>query len=106
VSGPAASVPLWERAVAAQDRLRYHEPPPFYYSVRESLGAALLAADRPVDAARVFHEELLQHPHSARALFGLWHARRTTATAEAERIHREFLDAWAGSDVTLSLKDF
>ena len=106
VSGPAASVPLWERAVAAQDRLRYHEPPPFYYSVRESLGAALLAADRPVDAARVFQEELLQHPHSARALFGLWHARRTTATAEAERIHREFLDAWAGSDVTLSLKDF
>jgi hypothetical protein len=93
--------------VAAQDRLKYHEPPPFYYPVRESLGAAWLAAGRPADAARVFREELIDHPRSGRALFGLWQALLTTAAeGEAERVHREFLAAWTGSDITLSLKDF
>ena len=39
---PAAAVDKWRRTVDLQDRLRYFEPPPWYYPVRESLGAALL----------------------------------------------------------------
>ena len=34
----------WQKAVEIQDTLRYDEPPDWYYPVRESLGAALLAA--------------------------------------------------------------
>ena len=69
-----ATAAAWERAVAAQDRLNYHEPPPFYYPTRESLGAALVAAGRPADAERVFREDLLRNPASGRSLFGLWQA--------------------------------
>jgi hypothetical protein len=106
-SDSAAAITHWERAVTAQDRLEYHEPPPFYYPLRESLGAALLAAGRPADAERVFREELRQHPGSGRARFGLWHALRARrADAEAEQAHRAFLDAWAGSDVELSLASY
>jgi tetratricopeptide (TPR) repeat protein len=106
-SDVTGAVDHWERAVAAQDRLEYHEPPPFYYPVRESLGAALLAAGRPADAERVFREELRQHPGSGRALFGLWHALRARgAGAEAEQAHRAFLAAWAASDVELSLANY
>jgi tetratricopeptide (TPR) repeat protein len=42
----------WRKAVAMQDALRYDEPPDWYYPVRESLGAALLAAGKPADAAQ------------------------------------------------------
>ena len=39
---PALTVQIWEKAVKAQDNLAYDEPPPWYYPIRESLGAALL----------------------------------------------------------------
>jgi tetratricopeptide (TPR) repeat protein len=104
---PAASVAAWERAVAAQDRLEYHEPPPFYYPMRESLGAALLAAGRPADAEQVFRKELAQHPNSGRALLGLWRALQARhADAEAARVHAAFVKAWSGSDVQLSLSEY
>jgi hypothetical protein len=106
-SSPPAAVTAWERAVAAQDRLEYHEPPPFYYPLRESLGAALLAAGRSAEAERVFREELVQHPASGRALFGLWHALEARGAAvEVARVHQAFLQAWAGSDVELSLRHY
>ena len=104
---PAAAVGAWERAVAAQDRLEYHEPPPFYYPMRESLGAALLAAGRPADAEQVFRKELAQHPKSGRALLGLWRALQARhADAEAARIHAAYVKAWSGSDVQLSLSEY
>jgi tetratricopeptide (TPR) repeat protein len=104
---PAVSVGAWERAVAAQDRLEYHEPPPFYYPMRESLGATLLAAGRPADAEQVFRKELAQHPKSGRALLGLWRALEARhADAEAARIHTAFVKAWSGSDVQLSLSEY
>jgi tetratricopeptide (TPR) repeat protein len=66
----AAATNAWRDAVNAQDRLVYHEPPPFYQPIRESLGASLVAAGRYADAEQVFREELAQHPGSGRALFG------------------------------------
>lgn len=104
---PATAAAAWERAVAAQDRLEYHEPPPFYYPMRESLGAALLAASRPADAERVFRAELEQHPASGRALLGLSKALEARhADSEAAQIRRAFADAWSKSDVQLSLADY
>jgi tetratricopeptide (TPR) repeat protein len=68
----AAAVESWQRAVAAQDRLAYHEPPPVYYSARESLGAALHRAGRLPEARAVFQDDLARHPRGGRSLFGLW----------------------------------
>lgn len=103
----AAALQSWERAATAQDRLAYHEPPPIYYSVRESFGAALHRAGRVADAEAVFREDLVRNPRNPRSLFGLWQ----TLTAlgrrgEADAAKRAFDEAWTGSDTTLSLADF
>jgi Flp pilus assembly protein TadD len=101
-----AAVRAWQDGVAAQDRLEYHEPPVFYQPMRESLGAALVRAGRYAEAERVFREELAQHPGSGRALFGLWRALEGRGEArEAARVRAMFNNAWAGSDVALSLED-
>src|SRR5262249_47680322 len=45
-----ASLALWREAVALEDAQRYDEPPDWYYPVRHSLGAALLATGRGAEA--------------------------------------------------------
>ena len=102
----AATIDAWRRAVAAQDQLTYHEPAPVYYPVRESLGAALFKAQRFGDAARVFQDDLARNPRSGRSLFGLWQTLGALGRpGDAEAAHRRFLEAWATSDVALSLDD-
>jgi tetratricopeptide (TPR) repeat protein len=97
----------WQRAVAAQDRLVYHEPPAIYYPVRESLGAALYQAGRMAEAESVFRDDLLRHPRSGRSLYGLWQTLAALGRRhDAEATKGAFEKAWAGSDVTLSLSDF
>ena len=97
----------WQQAVAAADQLPYDEPPVWFYPVRESLGAALLAAGRAADAERVFREDLVKHPRNARALFGL-HAALATQGKETDAawVQREFDAAWKNADTTLTLADF
>ena len=58
------AIKYWQQAVAAADRLPYDEPPVWFYPVRESLGAALLAAGRAADAERVFRDDLVKHPRN------------------------------------------
>jgi hypothetical protein len=91
--------------VAAQDQLsRVEALTPWFHSVREPLGAALLLLDRPGDAEQVFRDELRINPGSARALFGLWKALAAQArTAEARAMERQFAEAWKNADVPLSL---
>jgi tetratricopeptide (TPR) repeat protein len=103
----AAAIAAWERAAKAQDRLEYHEPPPVYYPVRESLGAARFGAGQFAQAEATFREDLARNPRNPRSLFGLWQTllalgRRDDAAATK----RLFDAAWAGSDVTLSLADY
>jgi hypothetical protein len=103
----AVAIPAWMRAVAAQDRLAYHEPPPFYYPVRESLGAALMVATRYADAEQTFREDLARNKKNGRSLFGLWQSLAAQKRErEAERARQVFLNAWSSSDVTLSLAQF
>jgi tetratricopeptide (TPR) repeat protein len=103
----AAAIQSWERAVAAQDRLVYHEPPPVYYPVRESLGAALHRAGRLPQAEAVFREDLTRNPRNGRSLFGLWQTLAALGRRqEADAAKRTFEEAWTGSDITLSLADF
>jgi tetratricopeptide (TPR) repeat protein len=101
------AVKLWQQAVAAADRLPYDEPPVWFYPVRESLGAALLAAGRTADAERVFRDDLIRHPRNARSLFGL-HASlvQLGKDADAAWVQREFDEAWKNADTSLALEDF
>ncbi len=94
-------------AVAAQDALSYDEPPPFYYPVRQSLGAVLLTAGRVGDAETVYRDDLARNPHNGWSLYGLQqclHARN--AAAEAAAVQKQFKQAWARADVKLTASSF
>jgi tetratricopeptide (TPR) repeat protein len=101
------AIKYWQQAVAAADQLPYDEPPVWFYPVRESLGAALLAAGRDADAERVFRDDLVKHPRNARTLFGLRAAlAKQGKEADAAWVQREFDEAWKNADTTLTLEMF
>jgi tetratricopeptide (TPR) repeat protein len=89
------------KAVAAQDGHWFTEPPPWYYPVRHSLGAALLAGGRPAEAEAVYRDDLKRNPENGWALFGLARSLRAQEkTAEAGQVEARFRRAWVRADVT------
>jgi tetratricopeptide (TPR) repeat protein len=92
----------FQTAIDMQDAQRYFEPAPWHYPVRQSLGAALVAAGRAKDAEAVYLEDLRRTPENGWSLFGLAKAlemqnRPVEAAAATARYRR----AWARADVTL-----
>jgi tetratricopeptide (TPR) repeat protein len=99
------AVPHLEEAVRLQDALRYDEPAPWYYPVRQSLGAALLAAGRAGDAERVFTEDLRRNPNNGWSLHGLAASLKAQKRDDSDA-RRRFAAAWARSDVQLTSSRF
>jgi len=118
-------------AVAMQDDLPYIEPPSWFYPVRQSLGAALLAASREAaddmtfredrlavlsqrrsqayaeQAEAVYREDLRQYPHNGWSLFGLAESLRAQGKqSEATEVRRRFETAWQNADVSLIASRF
>ena len=101
------AVQYLEKAVALQDQLQYTEPPPWYYPVRQSLGAVLLAADKAAEAEAVYTEDLKRNPRNGWSLYGLAQSLRAQgATAKAQLVEKEFQKTWARADVKLSASRF
>ncbi|MFD0740283.1 hypothetical protein ACFQZQ_13445 [Lysobacter koreensis] len=94
-------------AVAAEDRLPYNEPPDWPLPVRPYLGAALLDAKRPKEAAAVYAQDLAKYPDNGWSLHGLARAqarlKQADAAAESER---RFDQAWQWADVELTASRF
>jgi len=86
---PERAIREFEIAVAIQDSLPYMEPPYWYYPVRQSLGAALLQADKPEEAEQIFNQTLENSPNNGWALYGLMEAQKAqgngTAAKETEQ---------------------
>jgi hypothetical protein len=102
-TGPGA-VQKWSKAVAAQDRLAYDEPPGWYYPVRESLGAALLNSGKAAEAESVFREGLRRSPKDGRMLFGLLESLKVQRKTEAmDWVRQEYERAWKGADLPLRI---
>jgi tetratricopeptide (TPR) repeat protein len=97
------AVPAWRKAVQEEDKLGYDEPPAWFYPMRESLGAALMADGRKNtlnEAVNVFKEDLKRNPGNGRSLFGLAEAlMRQHQVSEATRVMAQFKKAWARADV-------
>jgi tetratricopeptide (TPR) repeat protein len=94
-------------AVRLQDGLRYMEPPPWYYPVRQSLGAVLLAAGRAKEAEAVYREDLRRNPENGWALHGLAASLRAQRRhAQAANVEARFRRAWADADVQLTASRF
>jgi len=102
----AGAIQHYRMAVAAEDLLAYDEPPTWYYPVRETLGAALLASGDAPGAEQVFREDLKYNPRNGRSLFGLWQALEAQGRkADAARAGVEFRRVWSVADVALRIED-
>ena len=98
---------LLRAAVAEQDTHWFTEPPPWYFPVRQSLGAVLLQAGRAAEAEQVYREDLARNPDNGWSLFGLTQALRAQGkTGEATIAETRFRKAWASADVTLAASRF
>jgi hypothetical protein len=97
---------LMRTAVKLQDEMPYGEPPPWFYPVRESLGALLLRHSSPAESEAVFREALRRAPNDPRALLGLSAALRAQGRKpEAAAQKTRFQAAWRFSNVTVSVED-
>ena len=95
------------KAVERQDATAYNEPPDFHYPVRQSLGAALLAAGRFEEAEIVYREDLETFPENGWSLHGLAQSLRAQNKAEdLAEVESRLQKAWQWSDVTLESSRF
>jgi tetratricopeptide (TPR) repeat protein len=100
------AIQCWMRAVQIEDGFRYNEPPEWFYPVRESLGAALLASGKATEAEQVFREDLRRNPRNPRSLFGLMRSLKAQQReADAAWVEREFRAAWKNADTKLQISD-
>ena len=98
---------LLRAAVTEQDSHWFTEPPPWYFPVRQSLGAVLLQAGRARDAEQVYREDLRRNPGNGWSLFGLAASLRAQGrTAEAAQVDESFRKAWTQADVKLTASRF
>lgn len=99
------AVAALERAVRLQDDLVYMEPPPWYFPMRQALGAVLLEAGRAEQAEAVYREDLIRVPKNGWSRLGL--ARSLEAQGKpAEQARAAFGRAWARADVELEASRF
>ena len=93
----------YTEAVRLQDALGYDEPPSWYYPVRETLGAELLASKKPKIAEAVYRADLKRNPDNPRSLFGLAESLRAEGKAqEAAKVEERFTKEWSHADITLT----
>ena len=101
-----AAIESWRQAVAAEDLLAYDEPAAWQNPMRESLGAALLAAGQPAEAEKVFRADLERNPRNPRSLFGLAESLKAQGkSADAAWVQAQFEAAWKHADTKLSIGD-
>jgi tetratricopeptide (TPR) repeat protein len=88
------------RAVEQEDALESEEPPPWAVPARQALGAALLIADSPGGAERVYRADLDRHPDNGWSLYGLAESlRRQRRGEEAALFEARFRTAWRDADL-------
>ena len=99
------AVKLLEEAVALEAQFNYDEPAPWYFPVRQSLGAVLLEAGRAEAAQNVYEEDLRRNRENGWSLFGLviaLEAQRRPSEEARSRLRA----AWKHADVTLNASRF
>ena len=95
------------RGVLLEDSLSYNEPPDWHIPVRQSLGAVLLEAGRPLEAETIYWQDLKWNRENGWSLYGLMQSlRRQGKMKEAAAIEKRFQKAWAHADIILSSSRF
>jgi tetratricopeptide (TPR) repeat protein len=101
-----AAIAQLREAVAIQDKLKYGEPPDWFYPVRENLGAALLMSGDNEGAEKVFREDLDHNPRNPRSLWGLHQSLlKQKRDYDAGFVQKQFESSWKGGAQALKLDD-
>lgn len=96
-----------EKGVTIEDSLLYQEPADWNASVRQNLGAVLLAAGRPAEAEKVYRKDLQLVPENGWSLYGLAQALHAQGKdAEAQKVESRFQKSWSQADVKLASSRF
>src|SRR5215472_4294990 len=100
-----AAAAAFERAAARQEGLNYMEPPYWYYPIRQSLGAVLLAAGKVDDAERAFQAALQRAPNNGWAIYGLIEVAKARGDGVGQKEQEVRLArTWIGDRDLLDLK--
>ena len=91
-------------AIAAEDSLKYDEPPGWLIPVRHSLGAVLMDNGRLAEAEQVYRDDLARLPDNGWSLYGLAESLRmqNKDAKESEAIRAKFKQVWAGADTQIT----
>lgn len=101
------AIARFRAAAALEKALPYMEPPFWHQPVAHLLGAALLDAKQPDEAAQVYRDSLKGYRQDAWALFGLTAALEAQGkTDEAARARMSFQENWRAADVELKASRF
>jgi tetratricopeptide (TPR) repeat protein len=99
----SAAIANFAFAVNVQDGLPYTEPPFWYYPTRQSLGVALIAANRHAEAERVYRQDLVDYPRNGWSYFGLAQSLEAQGRGEEAAAARDmFEQIWAQADIALT----
>jgi tetratricopeptide (TPR) repeat protein len=91
------------QAVAAEDLLRYAEPPDWLIPTRHALGATLLHAGRAEEAEKVYRADLEKLPENGWSLYGLAKSLSLQGKKdEAADAQKRFAKAWQDADIQIS----
>lgn len=83
-----------------QHDMGYHEPPDWYFPVKEILGDAYLKWSHPAEAVAMYNQDLKQYPKNGWALYGLAQAlRKQGKNSEADQVEQQFKEAWKYADI-------
>ena len=89
-------------AVAIEDKLKYNEPPDWFFSVRHNLAAVYLDNKMFPEAEKVLREDLKKYPLNGWALLGLdLSLQFQNKLEEAKKTELEFEKAWKYSAVKI-----
>ena len=102
-----AAIAHLHRGVLLEDSLVYSEPPDWHIPVRQSLGAVLLEAGRPLEAETIYWQDLKWNRENGWALYGLMKSLEAQGkTEQAREIEKRFRKAWVMADVRLTASRF
>lgn len=87
-------------AAKIQHDMGYHEPPDWYFPVKEILGDAYLKWGHPKEAVSMYEQDLKQYPKNGWALYGLAKAlQKLGKDKEAIQVQQEFNESWKYADI-------
>jgi len=87
-------------AMQMQINMGYHEPPDWYFPVKEIVADAYLKWGHPLEAIQYYQQDLKQYPNNGWALFGLYKSYESLGEKQKSlEAKRQFKKAWIHADI-------